>query len=158
MNRELQYELTLTWTGNTGSGTSGVRDFSRSHAVEVPGKPTLHMSADIPFRGDADRWNPEELLLAALSGCHMLSYLWLAAQNGVVVAAYTDHPSATLTLHRDGGGEMESATLQPAVTVLDERHRELALNMHEEAARLCFIARSVNFPVRHQPSVTVAPA
>lgn len=158
MNRQLHYDLTVTWTGNSGTGTSGVRDFSRSHTVEVPGKPTLLASADTPFRGDPEQWNPEELLLSALSGCHMLSYLWLATQRGVTVTHYVDQPSAALELHQDDSGEIVRATLRPAVTVLDERHRALALELHHEASQLCFIGRSVNFPVQHEPTVAVANA
>ena len=158
MNRELQYHLTLIWTGNTGTGTSGLREYSRNHRLEVFGKPALLASADIPFRGDADRWNPEELLLGALSGCHMLSYLWLAAQEELVVIDYVDEPTATLELHPDGSGEISRVTLRPTVTIRDEQHRELALQLHHRAGQLCFIARSVRCAVNHEPSVMVTPA
>ena len=97
MPKTHHYELTVTWTGNTGTGTSGYQAFERAHDVSIEGKPTISGSADPAFRGAPDRWNPEELLVASLSECHMLWYLVLCAKEGIVVTEYVDHPSGTLS-------------------------------------------------------------
>jgi organic hydroperoxide reductase OsmC/OhrA len=149
------YTTTVTWTGNRGTGTSGYRDYGREHTVAAaPGE--LRGSADPAFRGDADRWNPEQLLVAALSQCHMLSYLHRCAVNDVVVTAYTDHARGTMTA-AGGGGRFTEVVLAPAVTVAAPEMVEKAVRLHEDAHRDCFIAASVNFPVRHEPVVTHVP-
>lgn len=152
------YEVGIRWTGNRGTGTSGYRDYGREHIVTAAGKPPIEGSADRTFHGNADRWNPEELLLSALTQCHMLSYLHVAVRHGVVVLAYSDAASATLETTADGGGRLTSATLRPSVTVADPDMRELAESLHHEASSLCFIAASVNFPVTHEPRTLVQPA
>lgn len=148
------YETRLTWTGNLGTGTDSYRSYRRTHEVEADGPPPLAGSSDPHFRGDADRWNPEQLLLAALSQCHMLAYLHLCAVNGVVVTAYTDRASGTMEETGDGGGHFTRALLRPRVEVASGAMAEKAAALHEEAHRLCFIAASVNFPVEHEPVVT----
>ncbi len=145
----------MRWTGDRGSGTSGYRAYARDHVVSAPGKPDLPGSSDPRFRGDPARWSPEELLVAALSQCHMLWYLHLAAVAGVVVTGYVDDASGTMVLEPDGGGQFTEVVLRPAVTVAAPSMVDGAGPLHAEAARLCFIARSVNFPVRHEPTVTV---
>ncbi|HEY8318064.1 MAG TPA: OsmC family protein [Amnibacterium sp.] len=145
------YELSVEWTGNRGTGTSAYRAYGRSVVVRSEGKPDLPGSADRPFFGDADRWNPEELLVAALSQCHLLSYLHVAVRNGVVVTGYTDTATGALEVDPDGGGRMTEVDLHPVVTLADESQRALADSLHAEANRLCFIANSVAFPVRHHP-------
>ncbi|WP_458781829.1 OsmC family protein [Arthrobacter sp. D3-16] len=152
---EHRYALTVQWTGNLGGGTSSYRGYSRDHDILIPGLPALHGSADPTFHGDKERYNPEQLLLAALAQCHMLSFLHVAVKHGVVVTDYRDEATGLMKLNRDGSGQFESVTLRPQVTVADERHLELAGQLHHEANQLCFIARSVNFPVEHAP-VTVA--
>lgn len=149
--RTHRYRLTVRWTGDTGAGTSDYRGYRRDHEVLAPDKPPLLGSSDPAFRGDPRRWSPEELLLAALAQCHMLWYLHLASTHGVVVLAYTDDPEATMDEHADGSGEFTEAVLRPAVTVADPAMVETATALHEHAHRLCFIARSVAFPVRHEP-------
>lgn len=149
---EHHYSVTITWTGNRGTGTSGYRDYGREHDIALPGLPVLPGSADPTFRGDKDRFNPEQLLLTALSQCHMLSYLHVAVNHGVVVTGYSDSAQGTMRLNRDGSGEFTEVVLQPRVQLADEGQRELADALHEEAHHLCFIARSVNFPVRVEPS------
>ena len=161
MKLEHHYAVGLEWTGNRGTGTSGYRAYGRDHVLAASGKPDLPGSSDRVFHGDADRWNPEELLLAALSQCHLLSYLHVASSHGVVVTAYTDAAVGTMEQTADGGGRFTSVTLRPAVTVslsgsTAEVPVELAQELHEEAARKCFIAASVNFPVRHEPTVVPA--
>jgi len=145
------YEVRVEWTGNRGTGTSAYRAYGRSNVVRSAGKPDLPGSADRPFFGDADRWNPEELLVAALSQCHMLSYLHVAVRSGVVVTAYTDAATASLEVDPDGGGRLTEVELHPVVTLADESQRALADSLHDEAHRLCFIANSVRVPVRHRP-------
>jgi organic hydroperoxide reductase OsmC/OhrA len=156
MARTHRYTVDVTWTGDLGTGTSGYREFSRDHEVSGPGKPVLPGSSDPAFRGDPSRYNPEELLVAALSQCHLLWFLHLAAANGVVVTGYTDHPEGTMAEGPDGGGEFTDVLLRPEVTVAEPGMLAGAEQLHEQAHALCFIARSVNFPVRHQPSTTAA--
>lgn len=153
--REHRYELTVEWTGNLGNGTASYRGYSRDHDILIPGLPALKGSADPTFHGDRERYNPEQLLLAALAQCHMLSFLHVAVKHGVVVTDYRDEAFGFLKLNRDGSGQFERVTLRPQVTVADAAQVELAGRLHHEANQVCFIARSVNFPVGHEP-VTVA--
>lgn len=152
---EHRYALTVQWTGNRGDGTSSYRSYSRDHDVLIPGLPPLKGSADPTFHGDRERHNPEQLLLAALAQCHMLSYLHVAVKHGVVVTDYRDEATGMMRLNRDGSGQFERVVLNPRVTVADSGQADLAASLHHEANQVCFIARSVNFPVEHRP-VTVA--
>ncbi|WP_329109159.1 OsmC family protein [Micromonospora sp. NBC_01699] len=152
-----RYQLTLTWTGNLGTGTAEYRGYSRAHEVTAPGVPPLLGSADPMFRGAADRWNPEQLLVAALSQCHLLAYLHVCADAGVVVTNYVDHPEGLLARTSGGGGHFTEVTLHPTVTVAAPDQLDQARELHTEANRQCFIANSVNFPVRHQP-LTLPPS
>ena len=155
MNLEHHYAMTLEWTGNRGTGTSAYRAYGRDHVISAVGKPTIAGSADRTFHGDADRWNPEELLLAALSQCHMLSYLHVATLHGVVVTGYVDAATGTMQQTDNGGGHFTSATLRPVVTI-SGGDASLARAIHQEASEKCFIAASVNFPVLHEPQIVVA--
>ena len=150
------YEINVHWTGNRGPGTSSYKSYGRDHAITAQGLPALLGSADKTFHGDRDRWNPEQFLLTALAQCHMLSYLHVAVKHGVVITKYEDTATATLVLNPDGSGQFESATLHPKIYVADPATESLALSLHAEAAAACFIARSVNFPVHHQPSLLAA--
>lgn len=152
MARLHTYDAVVTWTGNRGTGTSGYLDYARDHDVAADGPATIAGSSDPAFRGDKTRWNPEQLLVASLSQCHMLWYLHLCAQAGVVVTGYVDHPQGTMTENRDGGHFTE-VVLRPHVTVASQAMAQLATRLHEEAHRRCFIANSVNFPVRHEPTI-----
>lgn len=148
------YRLGATWTGDRGTGTSGYRAYDRDVTLRVAGKPDLLGSADKPFRGDASRWNPEDLLLAALAQCHLLSYLHVAVVHGVVVTGYRDE--ATAMMEQEGiGGRFLEVVLRPRVTVADPAQVGLAETLHHEAGEACFIASSVAFPVRHEPTTTV---
>ncbi|MBU2695939.1 OsmC family protein [Pimelobacter sp. 30-1] len=149
------YALDLVWQGNRGSGTTGYRDYDRTVLLTAAGKPDLLGSADPTFRGDAARWNPEELLLAALAQCHLLSYLHSAVNHGVVVTAYDDSPVGTMS-QVGQGGRFTSVTLHPRVTVADAAMVDTARAIHAEASENCFIAASVNFPVGHEPVIEVA--
>ena len=153
---EHRYAVTVRWTGNRGDGTSTYRGYSRAHDIDIPGLPTLKGSADPTFHGDKTRYNPEQLLLTALSQCHMLSFLHMAVKHGVVVTAYEDRAEGLMRTNRDGSGQFESVTLRPQVTVAAAEDDALMEQLHEEANKLCFIARSVNFPVLHAPT-TVGP-
>jgi organic hydroperoxide reductase OsmC/OhrA len=145
------YAVDVEWTGDRGTGTSGYRDYGRSNVVRAAGKPDLAGSADRTFHGDRDRWNPEELLVAALSQCHMLSFLHVCVRHGVVVTGYRDAATGAMTETPDGGGRFDRVDLHPEVALADEAQRPLADGLHAEASRLCFIANSVSFPVHHAP-------
>ncbi|QTV79520.1 OsmC family protein [Microbacterium sp. NIBRBAC000506063] len=153
---EHHYALTTTWTGNRGTGTSGYRDYTRDVTVEVAGKPALLASADKPFRGDPSRWNPEDLLVAALSECHLLSYLHACVTAGVVVISYRDEATGLMRETGAGGGAFAEVTLHPQVVVAEESMVVAAEAAHAQANEWCFIANSVNFPVRHEATITVA--
>lgn len=155
MSRPHLYRVDVVWTGNRGSGTDGYRNYSRNHVIRVPGKPELVGSSDPSFRGDATRHNPEDLLVAALSTCHMLSYLHMATEAGVVVVAYDDSAEGTMLTEGDGGRFTE-VVLRPVVTIRADSDPEQALAAHETAHHACFIANSVNFPVRCEPRIVVA--
>jgi organic hydroperoxide reductase OsmC/OhrA len=150
------YAVTTTWTGDRGTGTSGYRDYDRSARIEIGGKPALEASADRPFRGDPARWNPEDMLLAALSECHLLSYLHACVGAGVVVVGYIDEATALMREDGRNGGAFVEAILRPVVTVAEEGMVDAALAAHAQAHEWCFIASSVNFPVRHEPTIVVA--
>ena len=150
------FAVDLRWTGDRGVGTTSYRSYGRDAVLSAPGKDPIAGSAARAFHGDADRWNPEELLLAALAECHLLSYLYVAAAAGVVVVGYEDAAACTLERTEDGGGRITSATLSPRVTVRDPEMVERAAELHAEAARSCFVAASVAFPVHHAPTTLVA--
>jgi len=144
------------WTGNLGEGTAGYRAYSRDHVISAAGRPDLAGSSDPAFRGDATRWNPEDLLVASLSSCHMLWYLHLCAREGITVLAYQDDATGTMVEDADGGGRFTQAALRPIATLAAGGDAALAMALHEEAHRLCFIANSVNFPVSIEPRVLSA--
>ena len=146
------YSLTNTWTGNRGTGTSGYRLYDRSHLISVHNKVDIECSSDPSFLGDATKYNPEELLLASLSSCHMLWYLHLCADAGVVVTEYNDHASGTMEESADGGGRFVEVILHPRVTVSHSSMIDRANALHQKANALCFISNSCNFPVKHQPT------
>ena len=150
MNQEHQYSVQVTWTGNTGTGTSNYKDFERSHSILVPNKPEILGSSDPAFRGDKEKHNPEDLLLASISSCHMLWYLHLCAIEGVVVTDYTDRATGIMMETANGGGRFTEVTLNPLVTLTDSAMQEKASELHQKANEMCFIANSVNFPVRHE--------
>ena len=158
MSRRHHYETTTTWTGDRGEGTATYRSYDRTHETVADGRPPLAASSDPAFRGDADRWNPELLLVAALSQCHLLSYLHRCAAGGVTVVAYTDTAAGEMVQDGDDGGRFAEVVLRPVVTVADASMVERAEELHAEASRRCFIASSVSFPVRHEPTIRVAEA
>jgi organic hydroperoxide reductase OsmC/OhrA len=149
------YDVRVAWTGNTGVGTAGYADYRRDTVTTAGDKDGLLGSSDPNFRGDPARWNPEELLLTSLSQCHLLWYLDLVARAGVVVTDYVDEPSATMVLNSDGSGQFQRVVLRPSVTITDPDDRSRAMELHSRAHDMCFIARSVNFPVDCEPTVGV---
>ena len=152
--RDHTYTVTVTWTGNTGTGTARYGGYERAHEVIVRGKPGIPGSSDPAFRGDRTRYNPEEMLVASLSACHMLWYLHLCSTEGIVVQAYQDIAEGVM-VENESGGRFREVVLQPEITVAPGTDLEKARSLHGEANRKCFIANSVNFPVRHDPSFVV---
>lgn len=150
------YSLTTRWIGNKGTGTSDYKSYERNHDITISGKEAIHCSSDPNFRGDKTRQNPEELLVASLSGCHMLWYLHLCAVNGVIVVDYVDEATGSMQENKDGSGQFTEVMLKPVVTVKDKAMIEKANSLHHEANKLCFIARSVNFPVKHSPTAKIS--
>jgi len=153
--KQHQYKTSLTWTGNTGSGTSSYRAYERTHEIGGESKPVIPASSDPAFRGDGTRYNPEEMLVASVSSCHMLWYLHLCAEAGVIVVDYSDDATGTMVETEDTGGHFTEVTLHPEVVVSDASMIDKANALHNEAHRLCYIANSCNFPVRNEPTCTV---
>jgi organic hydroperoxide reductase OsmC/OhrA len=153
--KEHHYEMQVTWTGAAAGGTRDYKTYSREYRADFPGKPSVTGSADAAFRGDPNLHNPEDMLVLALSACHMLSYLALAALEGLEVTGYED--SARGTLQQEGrGGRFTEVVLRPRVTVAPGSDPVRAEALHEEAHQTCFIASSVNFPVRHEAEIVGA--
>ncbi len=148
-----QYAVSVRWTGNEGSGTTRYTGYSRAHEISAVDKPIIEGSSDAAFRGDPRKYTPESLLVASLSQCHMLWYLHLCTVAKVVVTTYADHATGAMTEHDDGSGEFTEVVLHPSVTVSDESMVQRGLELHAEVHRYCFIARSMNFPVRNEPVV-----
>ena len=157
MAKTHNYAVVVEWTGNTGTGTSGYRNYERRHEISAGNqKPAIPGSSDPAFRGDPGRWNPEELLVAALSACHKLWYLHLCALAGIVVTAYIDHAEGVMEETEDGSGRFQRVFLRPRVTVAAGSDIAKARDLHEAAHAKCFIANSVNFPVLHEAEVVSA--
>lgn len=147
---EHTYTASIEWTGNRGDGTRLYRGYDRTWDLCTPGKPRMHCSNDPLLGGDRSKHNPEDLLLAALSSCHMLWYLHLACDAGIVVQAYSDAPTAVGETLKNGAGRFVRATLRPSIRVPAGTDLELADRLHHEVHQYCFIARSVNFPVAYE--------
>jgi organic hydroperoxide reductase OsmC/OhrA len=154
--KEHNYEVHIDWTGNDGVGTKTYKGYRRDHTITSAGKPQIEGSSDPNFRGDRSRYNPEELLVASLSACHMLWYLHLCSANQVTVLDYHDAALGVMRENEDGSGEFLRVTLKPAVKISAGEDRAQALALHREAHHLCFIARSVNFPVEVTPEIAEA--
>src|SRR5271168_452878 len=153
MARQHSYAVAVTWTGNTGTGTSGYRNYERSHNISASGKPTIPGSSDPAFRGDPARWSPEDLLVASLSACHKLWYLHLCAEAGVVVEAYVDEAMGVMEESADGGGQFIEVILKPRAKIAPGCDKAKAHSLHHAAHAKCFIARSVSFPVTCEPTI-----
>jgi organic hydroperoxide reductase OsmC/OhrA len=149
------YEIGLTWTGNQGEGTVNYRKYERSHTISVPGKSDILGSSDPSFRGDKSKHNPEELLVASISSCHMLWYLHLCSVAGIIITAYTDQAQGTMVENEDGSGHFSEVILYPTVTITDGNQIEKAIELHKDAHKMCFVANSCNFPIRHEPRILI---
>jgi organic hydroperoxide reductase OsmC/OhrA len=155
MNREHHYSIQVTWTGNKGEGTSGYRSYERSHTIGAANKPDIEGSSDAAFRGDRTKYNPEDMLVASVSACHMLWYLHLCADAGVIVTAYTDNAAGIMTEGPDETGRFREVILYPRITLKSESMVEQAKALHQQAHKFCFIANSCNFPIKYQPVYTI---
>jgi organic hydroperoxide reductase OsmC/OhrA len=147
MSKQHPYSSTIIWTGDRGQGTAEYRGYDRVWEVRTPGKPVLQCSNDPLLGGDPSKPNPEDLLLSALSACHMLWYLHLACKAGIVVTGYQDEPVAVGETSANGAGRFVRATLRPTIRVRRGTDVASADVIHREIHQYCFIARSVNFPV-----------
>lgn len=128
-----------------------IKSYSRNHTIAIEGKPVLNVSAAKAFKGDPTLYNPEDMLLGSLVSCHMMSYLYVCAQNGIEVLAYSDDAVATLEVTPDGSGRFTEVVLNPKVIIANAERIEEALALHKKANQLCFIANSCNFPILHNP-------
>ncbi|MDH4473927.1 MAG: OsmC family protein [Fluviicola sp.] len=155
MEKQHSYQTTIHWTGNSGNGTSSYRDYERDHTISAEGKPLILGSSDPAFRGDKTRYNPEDLLMASIASCHMLWYLHLCSEAGVIVVDYSDTASGLMVETPNGGGRFSAVTLYPVVTVSESSMVDKANELHHKANELCFIANSLNFKVDHQPTCVV---
>lgn len=152
MAKEHQYKTNLTWTGNKGSGTMDYRSYDRDFVVSIENKAPIAGSSDSIFLGDKTKYNPEDLLLSSISSCHMLWYLHLCSKHGIVVMEYSDNAIGTMIENPDGSGQFTEVTLNPQVLISNKDQIEKANSLHHEANKLCFIANSLNFPVKHEAS------
>uniref|UniRef100_UPI004047E6ED OsmC family protein n=1 Tax=Roseivirga sp. TaxID=1964215 RepID=UPI004047E6ED len=155
MQKSHNYNVKIEWTGNKGTGTSSYRDYERSHSIQIEGKPEILGTSDPAFRGDKTKHNPEDMLVASLSACHMLVYLHLCADAGITVVDYYDNASGIMEETADGGGHFTEVVLKPTVTILEADGVTKANELHHKANQLCFIANSCNFPIRHEPTCKV---
>lgn len=154
MAKTHRYNVTVRWTGNKGTGTSGYRAYERSHEIAANSdKPPIPGSSDPAFLGDVSRWNPEELLVASLAACHKLWYLHLCSDAGVIVTDYMDHAEGIMEESADGGGRFISITLRPEVKIAPGCDITKARELHDAAHEKCFIANSLNFPVSLEPQI-----
>ncbi len=153
--KEHHYSTTIEWTGNNGSGTSSYKAYSRDHDFTAGDKPSIKLSSDPAFMGDPKRHNPEELLVASLSSCHMLWYLHLCSVNKITVTKYQDNASGQMEESKDGSGRFTGVQLNPEVTIMEAEKQELAASLHHKANEMCFIANSCNFPINHQCIIKV---
>lgn len=149
--KDHHYNATITWTGNTGKGTADLKSYERDHIIVVEGKPAIPGTSEVSVKANKVRYNPEELLLSAVSACHMLWYLFLCAENGIVVTSYVDKSSGTMHNTPDGGGRFTGITLQPEITIAGEADEATLADLHHRANNLCYIANSCNFPIHHKP-------
>jgi organic hydroperoxide reductase OsmC/OhrA len=155
MAHEHNYKVTAVWTGNKGDGTKNVRTYDRSHTVSIQGKPELFLTTDNPSVGDKSKLNPEDLLVTSISSCHMLSYLYVCSLERVVITSYTDNATSIMIEKESGGGNFKEVTLNPIVYVAEESMIEKAIELHHKAHEICYIANSLNFEVKCNPTCKV---
>jgi organic hydroperoxide reductase OsmC/OhrA len=146
-----EYQTNLTWTGNQGEGTKKYNSYTRDYTIEILNKTIILGSSDPAFLGDANKHNPEDLLVSSISSCHMLWFLHLASTKGIVVVDYSDKATGVMIEQEDGSGYFESVTLNPIVTITDATRFEETNELHQLANKYCFISNSLNFKVKHHP-------
>lgn len=156
MAREHRYEVETIWSGNRGSGTMDYRSYDRNFTLRMADKVDILGSSDSAFNGDKTLHNPEDLLLAAVSSCHMLWYLHLCSKRGVIVLEYIDRAQGTMLEEADGSGRFTNIVLIPDVVIHSEEHLQLAAEIHHEAGKMCFIANSLNVPIQYKPNTKIA--
>ncbi|MDM1442707.1 OsmC family protein [Myroides odoratimimus] len=149
------YRATIEWTDNKGTGTDNYKSYERDHTITIEHKPAILGSSDPAFRGDKTRHNPEDMFISSLSSCHMLWYLHFCSVNNIIVVAYTDHVTGVMIEEVDGKGKFTEVTLHPTVVVANKDMVEKAKELHHKANEYCFIANSVNFPIKHNPTILV---
>lgn len=154
MEKYHNYLLHLKWSDSEDTETLVYRKFTRDHVISSKGKPEIIASSDPSFRGNPERYNPEEMLVASAASCHMLSYLHLCAIHKIMVVEYTDNATGKMVETAGGGGRFEEIALNPVIVVTQKSMIEKAIELHHQANKLCFIANSLNFPVKHFPVVT----
>ena len=155
--RERHYQISNRWTGNLGSGTASYRAYSRDHELFGAEKSApIAGSSDPAFRGDPSRYNPEQLLLGALSACHMLWVLHLCADAGIVITDYVDDAEGEMIELEDGSGHFTRVVLRPRMTITDAARAADAAAIHQRAHHFCAMAQSVNFPVECVPEIRPA--
>jgi organic hydroperoxide reductase OsmC/OhrA len=152
---EYIYRLETVWVGAAKTTSFTYESYSREYQINIAGKTSLIASADPHFRGDSHLYNPEDLLVASLSGCHMLSYLALCSRSRIKIFAYRDNAVGKMT-KRDGKIGFLEVILYPQVQIESADSLDKAIKLHQQAHRECFIANSVNFPVLNRPVVSVA--
>ena len=156
MEKLHHYQTAIQWTGNKGSGTDHYTHYERDFNISIGDKPIIHGSSDPAFRGDKNKYNPEDMLVSALSSCHMLWYLHLCSIEGVVVVEYTDYATGIMEERKDGSGCFTEVVLNPRVIDSLESKLPKATELHAVANQMCFIANSVNFPIKHHPEIIVS--
>lgn len=155
---EHHYKLRAVWQVNNNEGNKNIRAYDRSHTVSIAGKPELHLTTDNAAVGDKSKLNPEDLLVTALASCHMLSYLYVCSLEGIIITSYEDNASGIMIEHKEGGGNFKEVTLNPVFTVAEENMKQKAIELHHKAHEICYIANSVNFEVKCNPTAIVRPA
>lgn len=157
MEKVHRYALDVEWTGNTGEGTKDYRSYKRDYKIRMLHKPIIEGSSEVAFRGDITRHSPEDLFVASIAGCHMLWYLHLCADAGIVVTSYLDAATGSMLEDESGGGKFSEVVLHPQVSITDSGMVSKAQELHHKANELCYIARSCNFPIKHEAVISVAP-
>ena len=142
------FEVHAIWRREDGGMPPG------NHRLEIQGKPTIAASAASQYKGDPTRANPEELFVASLASCQMLSYFVVAARSGVTVLAYEDRARGTLTI-ADKKMRFTEVVLRPRITVAPGTDEAKARALVETAHEGCFIANSVACAVRAEPEIVV---
>jgi organic hydroperoxide reductase OsmC/OhrA len=149
-----QYVAKIEWTGNKGAGTFDYRSYSRSHNILIDGKSDIMASSDSAFRGNASKHNPEDLFVSSIAACHMLWYLHLCSDAGIIVMSYEDRAEGTMLIDKKGSGQFSAIVLSPTISISPESDKELALSLHSKAHEMCFLANSCNFEIRVEGDIT----